>query len=93
MRPVKNHKLFIEICKLGNFSFVTIGGTHRRLEGHVNDIEKMVRANARNTIDYVPGFVSDMDMLDLINQSRSAKKALQTYDDALDVEAEIINDD
>lgn len=70
MRPVKNHKLFIEICKSGNFSFVTIGGTHRRLEGHVNDIEKMVRANARKAIDYVPGFVSDLDMLDLINQSR-----------------------
>jgi len=35
---------------------------------------------------------STRDLQDLINQSRSAKKALQNYDDALDVEVEIIND-
>jgi len=35
---------------------------------------------------------STRDLQDLINQSRSAKKALQNYDDSLDVEAEIIND-
>jgi len=35
---------------------------------------------------------STRDLQDLVNQSRSAKKALQNYDDSLDVEAEIIND-
>tara|TARA_B100000029_G_scaffold514007_1_gene615308 strand:+ start:10375 stop:11361 length:987 start_codon:yes stop_codon:yes gene_type:complete len=70
MRPIKNHKLFLDICELGNFSFVTIGGTHRRLEGHINDIEKMCRAKARPGIDHVPGFVSDKEVVKLINQSR-----------------------
>ena len=70
MRPVKNHKLFLDICKAGGFTFATIGGTHRRLEGHVNDIEKLARSHARPEIDYVPGFISDEEMLKVINQTR-----------------------
>ena len=45
--------------------------------------------NTTNNSIYVG---STRDLQDLINQSRSAKKALQNYDDSLDVEAEIIND-
>lgn len=70
MRPIKNHRLFLEICKKGNFSFITIGGTHRYMEGHVNDIEKMVRAQAREGRDYIPGFVEDDQIVRLINQAR-----------------------
>lgn len=70
MRAIKNHALFLEICRKGDFSFVAIGGTHRRLEGHVNDIEKMVRAQAVEGRDYVPGFVPDEDVVPLINQAR-----------------------
>ena len=68
MRPIKNHALFLEICRKGNFSFLTIGGTHRRLEGHVNDIEKMARAQAIEGRDYVPGFVPNEDVVPLLNQ-------------------------
>jgi glycosyltransferase involved in cell wall biosynthesis len=72
MRPVKNHALFLEICRKGNFSFLTIGGTHRRLEGHVNDIEKMVRAQAVEGRDYVAGFVPNEDVVPLLNQAKMA---------------------
>lgn len=70
MHPIKNHALFLEICRKGDFSFVTIGGTHRRLEGHVNEIEKMARAQAVEGRDYVPGFVPDEDVVPLLNQAK-----------------------
>lgn len=70
MRPVKNHALFLEICKKGNFSFLAIGGTHRRMEGHINDIEKMVRAQAVEGRDRVTGFVPHEEVPLLLNQAR-----------------------
>jgi len=72
MRPIKNHALFLEICKQGGFSFLTIGGTHRRMEGHVNEIEKMMLSYAKEGRDYVPGFVPDKEVVPLINQARIA---------------------
>lgn len=72
MRPIKNYALFLEICQKGNFSFLTIGGTHRRLSGHVNEIEKMVRGQAIEGRDYVPGFVPNEDVVPLLNQARIA---------------------
>ena len=35
---------------------------------------------------------STRDLQDLINESRSAKKALETYDDVIDAEIEIVDD-
>jgi len=72
MRPVKNHKLFAEICRKGGYSFVAIGGTHRWMDGHVNDIEKMLRAQARVGIDCVTGFVPLEEVIKRLNQAKIA---------------------
>ena len=72
MRKIKNHKLFLEICKKGNFSFVAIGGTARAEEGHINDIEQEVRSFARAEIDYVAGWVPYAEVPVLINQAKMA---------------------
>lgn len=72
MRPVKNHALFLEICKKGNFSFLAIGGTHTRHTSHVNAIEKMLRSHAVEGRDCVTGFVSHDDVPFLLSQSKMA---------------------
>jgi len=72
MRPIKNHRLFIDICKKGNFSFVAIGGTAGHFTGHVNEIEQMVRGAAKPGRDFVPGVVEDQEIVPLINQARVA---------------------
>ncbi len=72
MRPVKNHKLFAEICRKGDFSFVAIGGTHRWMEGHVNAIEKMMREQAKPGRDLVTGFIPHTEVVKYINQAKLA---------------------
>jgi len=60
---------------------------HQRMNSiRKEDIEV---TNTTNNSIYVG---STSDLQDLINQSRSAKKALQNYDDILEVDAEIIDD-
>ena len=72
MRPIKNHKLFIDICKKGNFSFLAIGGTATHFTGHMNEIERMVRDAATLGRDHVSGVVSDSELIELINQAHVA---------------------
>ena len=72
MRDVKNHRLFIEIAKKGNFSFLMIGGTATWSTGHVNEIEKYVRENARDGIDLVTGVVENNKVPFYINQAKIA---------------------
>lgn len=72
MRPIKNHKLFVDICKKGNFSFLAIGGTATHFTGHMNEIERMVRDAAIPGRDHVPGVVEDKDLINLINQAKVA---------------------
>lgn len=72
-QAIKNHKLFIEICKQGDFSFLAIGGTSKRVSGHVNDIEKMMRAFAGSRPgSRVKSFVPCAELPDLINQAKVA---------------------
>ena len=72
MRPVKNHKLFSEICQKGNFSFIAIGGTHRWMEGHVNDIELLLRERAVPGRDLVTGFVPHSEVVKYLNLAKVA---------------------
>ena len=72
MRPVKNHLLFLEICRQGNFSFLTIGGTQKWMTGHVNEIEQKVRAQAVDGRDYVTGVVKNEEVPIYLNQAKIA---------------------
>jgi glycosyltransferase involved in cell wall biosynthesis len=70
LRPIKNPGLFLEICDKGNFSFIIIGGTHRRNEGKINEFEKMARSQLHEGCDFITGFVSHYDVPKFVNQAR-----------------------
>lgn len=76
LRPIKNHRFFIEIAKRGGFRFLVIGGSSRL--GHINEIESFIRNNAIPGRDKVTG---NIDQRLLIQQVCSAKVALCLSED------------
>lgn len=70
LRLVKNPGLFLEICEKGSFSFLIIGGTHRREWGRMNEFEKAARIQVKQGQDFVAGFVSHYDVPKYLNQAR-----------------------
>ena len=60
---------------------------HQKMK-HITKEEIEINSTTNQSI-YVG---STRDLQDLINESRSAKKALETYDDVIDAEIEIVDD-
>ena len=70
IRPIKNHDLFMDIVREGNFSFLVVGGSARSSEGHMNLKERELRELARPGIDSVTGMVEQYRVPSLLQQAK-----------------------